>query len=320
MSQRSDQIDARAQSDVRLSRFNPLRRIFFYDDFDFGANGWCELIGNHDGDLNNVRPVMADLRPPQLSNLTFWDIGTHGAMTGRYALKVQTRSRADHMSQLIKRTTMTHRGLVQFETYFTFKAEQRVEQIAQSAFRDRHPSGDRTPWDGNVDPSEADFGEFTFSNDMCIGSGPEERAHCALRYVNADPQGKPVRAWFYKTSVQPSTKMVRSGQIEDPVDYHVCHPDDWLAVPGSEMALCYNELPTKVNWHYLRWCFDTRELNNTELQVNDVVLDLRSIPVPRYAHGYQGLKNLLNFCVDVRTCRNVRNALFLDSVLVSVDW
>ena len=86
------------------------------------------------------------------------------------------------------------------------------------------------------------------------------------------------------------------------------------------MEFCYNELPSKVNWHYLRWCFDTRNLSNVELQVNDTTLDLRSIIVPRYPHGYQGLTNLLNFCVDVRTRRNVRNAIFLDSVLVSVDW
>ncbi len=306
--------------DPCLGRFNPLRRVFFYDDFDVGPSGWCELIGNHDGDLNNVRRAMEDLRPPQLSNLTFWDIGTHGPMTGRYALKIQTRARADHMAQLIKRTTMAGRGLVQVETYFTFKAEMQAANVVQSAFRAQHlPRGARA-WDGNVDPSEADFGEITFSNDLCIGSSPNERAHCALRYVNADPEGRPVQRWFYKTSVQPSTKMVRSGQIEDPVDYHVSHPDDWLPVPGSEMAFCYNELPSKVNWHYLRWCFDTRELVNTELQVNDIVLDLSSLSVPRYPHGYHGLTNLLNFCVDVRTRRDVRNALFLDSVLVSVGW
>ena len=163
--------------DVRLSRFNPLRRMFFHDSFDEGVSGWCELIGNHDGDLDNVRQVMADLRPPQLSNLTFWDIGSHGAMSGPYALKVQTRARADHMAQLIKRTTMMHRGLVQLETYFTFKAEQRPEHIAQSAFREHSTALSRRPWDGNIDSSEADFGEFTFSNDLCIGSGPEQRAH-----------------------------------------------------------------------------------------------------------------------------------------------
>ena len=59
------------RADRQLSRFNPLGRILFFDDFDEGMNGWCELIGNHDGNLDNVRAVMADLRPPQISSCTF---------------------------------------------------------------------------------------------------------------------------------------------------------------------------------------------------------------------------------------------------------
>ena len=34
--------------DPRLSRFDPLERIFFYDDFDEGIRGWSELIGNYE--------------------------------------------------------------------------------------------------------------------------------------------------------------------------------------------------------------------------------------------------------------------------------
>jgi hypothetical protein len=47
---------------IFLSKFKPLPRILFADDFDEGVNGWCELIGNHDGDLNKVRKVMEDPR------------------------------------------------------------------------------------------------------------------------------------------------------------------------------------------------------------------------------------------------------------------
>jgi RNase adaptor protein for sRNA GlmZ degradation len=75
-----------------------------------------------------------------------------------------------------------------------------------------------------------------------------------------------------------------------------------------------------VNWHYLRWQFDTRLRRNVELQVNDLVMDLRSLPVPSYDHPYRALGHLLNFSIDVRTHTSVRNFLFLDSVLVSVDW
>ena len=59
-----------------LSKFNPLRRILFYDDFDNGYNGWVELVGNHPGDLTKIKKAFSDLRPVMLSNLTFYDCGT----------------------------------------------------------------------------------------------------------------------------------------------------------------------------------------------------------------------------------------------------
>ncbi len=288
-----------------LSKFNPLPRILFYDDFDQGINGWCELIGNHDGNLDRVRAVMADLRPPQLSNCTFFDIGSHGSISGTYALKLATRARAGHMCQNIKRMTFAAPGFVRFETYFTFKAEQLF--------------GGGGGWDGNADPSELNFGDFTFSNDVCEGDDGL-RHHCALRYLNTTEQGELAQLWMYKTSVQPSTKMVMSGMVSPNWDYHVVHPNDWQPVPGGFQPLCYNELPTKINWHYLRWDFDTRLRRNVELQVNSQTMDLREVPVPVYDHRYKALNNLLNFCVDVRTHKDVRNFLFLDSVVVSVDW
>ena len=61
------------QADPKLSKFNPLPRILCHDDFDDGNNGWCELVSNHAGDLDTLRPVMKDLRPAQLSNCTFFD-------------------------------------------------------------------------------------------------------------------------------------------------------------------------------------------------------------------------------------------------------
>ena len=295
-------------ADTRLSRYNPLPRILFFDDFDEGVNGWCELIGNHDGNLDNVRAVISDMRPPQISNVSFFDIGTHGAVDGTYALKLATRARADHMALAIKRLTYVKPGLVQFETYFTIKAESWI-----GALPERHKN-----YDGNIDSSVYDFGDFCIGNDVCdLEYG--RRYHCALRYQNTDEKGNLVRRWMYKTSLQTSSRMVLEG-APNTTDYHVAHPDDWLEVPGGEQHLCYNEIPTKVNWHYLRYVFDTSEGRNVELQVNDKVMDLRSIPVPTYPKGYWGLEKLMNFCVDVRTHRPVRNFIFLDSVLVSVDW
>jgi len=291
-----------------LSRFNPLPRILFHDDFDCGVNGWCELIGNHDGDLDHVRTVLADMRPPQLSTCSFFDIGTHGPLSGTYALKLATRPRPNHMALAIKRATSVKSGLVQFETYFCFKAEQWI------GARPNHQDA----FDGNLDPSVYDFGHFTIGNDVCDREYGR-CYHCSLRYQNTNASGELTRKWLYKTSVQTTTLMEKSGGA--PVqDYHVAHPDDWADVPDGQQALCYNEVPTKLNWHYLRYLFDTEAGRNVELQVNDKIMDLRAIPVPRFEHGYWGLERLLNFTIDVKTHRAVRNFLFLDSVLVSVDW
>ena len=289
---------------IFLSKYNPLKSILFADDFDEGINGWCELIGNHDGDLNKVRKVMADFRPPQLSNCNFFDIGSHGSLSGTYSLKLATRPIPGHMSQAIKRTTSRADGLVRVECYFTYKAEQIF--------------GAATNWDGNVDPSETNFGDFSISNDVCEGDDGV-RYHCVLRYVNTDEGGKLVQRWMYKTSVQPSTKMVLSGMVPPNQDYHVINPNDWLPVPDGHQPLCYNEVPTKVNWHYLRWDFDTRLRRSVELQVNNKVMSLREVPVPVFGHSYKALNRLLNFCFDVRTHRSVRNFLYFDSVVVSFD-
>ena len=250
---------------IFLSKYSPLKNILFADDFDEGVNGWCELIGNHDGDLNKVRKVMEDLRPPQLSNGNFFDIGSHGSLSGTYSMKLATRAKAGHMAQAIKRATSRGDGRVRVECYFTYKSEQIF--------------GAATNWDGNVDPSETNFGDFTISNDICEGDDGA-RYHCALRYLNTDKDGKLVQHWMYKTSVQPSTKMVMSGLVKPNYDYHVVNENDWKPIPGGHQPLCYNEIPTKINWHYLRWDFDTRLRRNVELQVNNNVMSLHDIPVP----------------------------------------
>ena len=126
---------------------------------------------------------------------------------------------------------------------------------------------------------------------------------------------------MYKTAVQPSTRMLRGGVASAHNDWHVARPDQWAPVPGGNQQLCFNEVPTKVNWHYLRWQFDLASRQNIELQVNDLTMDLTSVPVPKYEdQSYWGINRLLNFCFDVRTTSNVRNFLYLDSVLISVDW
>lgn len=292
---------------VSIGRYNPLRRILSYDDFDRGFNGWAELCGNHDGDLDSIRPTFRDLRPPQLSTVPFFDIGSHGPMTGTYALKVATRPVPGHAACLIKRLTMVREARVQFEMYFAAKAEARQ---GRAAYLDQH-------WDGNEDLSGRDLGSFTISND--IGTLDGDRYHCALRYVNTGIDGSLVQGWHYKTSLQPTTKMQLSG-AQPAGDFHTISDDDWSALPGGDGQLCFNEVPTKVNWHYLRWLVDIGARRTVELQINDKTMELSDIPVPVYPEKYTGLRGLLNILLDVRTNTSVRNFLFVDSCLISVDW
>ena len=293
------------EASPELSKFNPLPRILFYDDFDYGHNGWCELQANHNGNLDELRPALRDMRPPQISSCTFFDIGTHGSVDGTYALKIATRPKAFHTATAIKRLTFARPGPVQVEAWFTFKPEQTFDS--------------KEAWDGNVSPSQMDFGDFTISNDICGGDGGP-RFMCALRYWNTDLENKLAEKWSYKTSLHTTTKMDREGMRapSQTLDYQVQNIHDWADIAGGHQPLCYNEVATKINWHYLRWVFDTRERHNLELQVNDLLLDLRQVPVLVYPQPYRAESHLMNFVFDVRTHKAVRNFLFLDSVLVSL--
>jgi hypothetical protein len=129
------------------------------------------------------------------------------------------------------------------------------------------------------------------------------------------------REWVYPTVPEPTPREHFEGKIKLPptADFTAPEPDDWKPFGGPQ-ELCYNEVPTKVNWHYVRWVIDTSTRSNIELQVNDTVYDMRDVPVPPYEEEYGSLQNLLNFYVSVRTHTDVRNFLYLDSVLISVDW
>ena len=300
-------------TDIRLSRFNPLPRILCFDDFNSGTHGWTELIGNHDekGDLSKVDDHMRDFRPPQLSSCSFFDIGTHGAMSGTYALKIATRPVTGHTAVAIRRLTMSGRGLVQFETYFSYNAEASSEE--NQAAEQAGSSG----WDANFHPSETQFGAITVATDICDGT----RYHTVMRYQNTDLDNKLTRQWMYPTVPEPTPREHFEGKLKlsRTADFTAPDPADWKPV-GEPQEMCYNEVPTKVNWHYLRWVVDTSTRKNVEIQVNDEVIDLSNVPVPLYTEKYGSLSNLLNFYVSVRTHTNVRNFVYLDSVLISTDW
>lgn len=247
--------DAIRSSDPTLSRFNPLRRILAVDDFNSGTHGWVELNGNYDGqgNLDTVDPFLSDFRPPQLSNCNFFDVGTHGAMSGTYALKLATRPYPGHTATAIRRLTMSGRGLLQIEAYFTYKTETNL-----GGGDDANAFGE-VEYDGNSHPSEAQFGAFTVATDLCGDGGL--RYHTVARYQNTDADGNFVKKISYPVVPEPTPREQYAGKGEKlpyAADFTAPNPDDWRTL-GEPLELCHNEVPTKVNWHYLRWVVDTEK-------------------------------------------------------------
>ncbi|KAA9154948.1 hypothetical protein FPZ12_030970 [Amycolatopsis acidicola] len=301
----------RPPGDPALAKFNPLDRILCFDRFSSTTHGWTELIGNYDGrgDLDTVDDHMRDFRPPQLSSCSFFDVGTHGTLSGDYALKLATRPHKGHTATGIRRLTMAGRGRVRIETYFAFKAEAVVGAELPST----------VDWDGNRHPAESQFGAFTVATDICADNGI--RYHNVLRYQNTNLDGELTRQWMYPVVPEPTPRDHQEGRFALPyaADFTAPDPDDWRYLTDPQ-ELCVNEVPTKINWHYLRWEIDTATRSNVEFQLNDRVVDMRDVPVPVYPDRYSTLDNLLNFYFSVRTHAAIRNFLFLDSVLISVDW
>ncbi len=100
--------------------------------------------------------------------------------------------------------------------------------------------------------------------------------------------------------------------------YHLS-PDDWEDLPGGEQRLCYNEIPTKINWHYLRFDFDLATMKATGFQVNDRSFDLstfESIRIP----AMKNLWCMLNLGFFAETDTDKRAFAYLDSVCLSGDF
>jgi hypothetical protein len=272
----------------RLSRFDPLGRILYFDDFDDGHHGWMELIGNYEDSLDTMLPEYRDHRPPMLSSATMWDTGSHGSLDGTYSLKVATRARAGHQAVTVKRTTWRELGRVQLEAYVACKPEASELRL------------------GNLDVRG-----FGLLLDL---QNPQARFMPHLRYLNAS-DGKPRGVWQYKTSTPPRVQTGVTGQISSV--YHL-DPAGWIDLPDGAQPLCYNELPTKLNWHYLRLLVDLKAGQALEFQCNDRRYDLSPLGLIRAA-PIVTLPCMLNAAFFVEAGAGKRAFLFIDSVLVSTD-
>lgn len=278
--------------DPALSRFDPLDRILFYDDFDRGLQGWTPLIGNYEDSLDSMLPPYQDLRGPMLSNLTVWDTGTDGSFNGTYAMKLATSPKAGALSVGIKRVTFRHAGPIRLETYFTFKPE--ASELRLSA-TDVRAVG--VLFDLQVSDTE---------------SQNPERVMPHIRYLNAQ-DGTAVGRWQYKAQQEPFQQIGDTGETRS--HFHLA-PEGWEDLPGGEQLLCYNEIATKQNWYYLRLDFDLESMTYLGLQCNDRVFDVAEIE-PMRIPAMANLWCMLNIVFFVETDCDKRAFLYLDSVVLS---
>ena len=282
------------RADPALSRFDPLPRILSFDDFSRGHCGWSQLVGNYEDTLDAMLPGYAQHSSAMLSTLAHWDSGSHGGMDSSYALKVATKPRPGAQNVAIKRHTFRHRGPIRFEAYFTFKPEATELKL-----------------------SETDVRSIGFLFDLQCGDqdGDGERVMPHLRFLNAEG-GKHIQKWQYKRE---TTRFTTFGTEDKTVSHYHLAPEGWIDLPGGEQRLCYNEIPTKVNWNYLRFDFDLATMRATGLQCNDRTFDLAefdSIRIP----AMKNLWCMLNFCLFAETDTAKRAFLYIDSVCISGDF
>jgi hypothetical protein len=276
----------------KLQRYDPLGRIIYFDDFDEGYNGWVGLIGNYEGSLDSMLPGYMPFTQPMLSNITHWDTGSHGSFDGTYALKTATRPKKGAQNVTLKRVTFRKAGMLRFECYFCFKPEASEMQL-----------------------SELDVRSVAFIFDFQEAEGGTRRVMPHIRYLNA-LDGVAQSKWQFKQRRVPFAQIGGTGKTVSHFHYA---PEGWEDVPGGEQKLCYNEVPTKINWHYLRIGFDLAAMRYTELQCNDRVFDVSTM-APLVIPAMANLWCMLNAVFMVETDVDKRAFFYVDSVLLSGEF
>lgn len=285
---------AMLQANAELSRFEPLPRIISHDDFSRGHCGWSQLVGNYEDSLDAMLPGYAQHTSAMLSTLAHWEAGSHGGMDSSYALKIATHARKGAQNVAIKRHTFRKRGPIRFELYFTFKPEATELTL-----------------------SESDVRSIGFLFDLQGGDADGENARVMphLRFLNAE-NGEHVQKWQFKTE---TTALKPLGTSNKTLTHYHLAPEGWRDLPGGHQRLCYNEIPTKVNWTYLRFDFDLEAMQATRFQCNDRVFDMSgfdSIRIP----AMKNLWCMLNFALFAETDSDKRAFLYVDSVCISGEF
>jgi hypothetical protein len=282
------------RADPALSRFDPLPRILSFDDFARGHCGWSQLVGNYEDDLDTMLPGYAQHTSPMLSTLGHWDAGSHGGMDSSYALKIATRPLPGARNVAIKRHTFRKRGPIRFEMYFTFKPEANALKLSETDVRSVGLLFDLQGGDED-------------SND--------HRVMPHLRFLNA-LDGQHLQKWQYKRETE---GIIPIGTDNKTISHYHLAPEGWLDLPGGSQRLCYNEIPTKVNWTYLCFDFDLESMTALGLRCNDRSFDLSgfdSIRIP----AMKNLWCMLNFGLFAETDVAKRAFLYVDSICISGDF
>lgn len=298
-----------------LSRYQPLPHLLCYDDFEWGFNGWVDLTPNFNKKtIGAARESIVDKTqwgPIMLSSASFGYVGTHGAMSGIYSLKLATRPvaapyleppAAGSMSHAIKRLSVYRpKGLTQFEMWYAYTPEMDRPGLSEHHIRA--------------------FGFFFDIQDA------EHRYFVGARYLNAvDGEMKKRwqlcqaadvtdKEWAYDTEGDWCVRGI------DPIWYGKRYPDGdtdgYVWVPDGEQELCYNESNDKINWLYFRLLVDTQKREYVELQSMDRTWDLRGTGAT-LAPPYARIEGLLNPSVWIETDTDRRVFLYMDSCVVSV--
>ena len=289
-----DMLRAMRLADPRLSRFDPLPRIIAFDDFDRGFCGWTQLVGNYEGSLDAMLPGYAQHSQAMLSTLGTWDFGSHGSADGSYALKVASRPRKGAQNVAIKRLTFRERSPIRVEFYFTFKPEASEMKL-----------------------SETDVRSIGFLYDLQGGDrdADDDRVMPHLRFLNA-LDGEHHQKWQFKRQTKSFHPI---GTDNKTVSHYHLSPEDWEDLPGGHQRLCYNEIPTKVNWHYACLDFDLATMRAKAFRCNDRRFDLCAYDAIRIP-AMRNLWCMLNLAFFVETDTDKRAFLYLDSVCLSGDY
>ncbi len=287
-------IRAMRLADPRLSRFDPLPRIITFDDFDRGFCGWTQLVGNYEHTLDAMLPGYMQHTAPMLSTAGAWEFGSHGGFDGSYSLKLATRPSTGAQTVGIKRLTFRKRGPIRLEFYFTFKPEACELRL-----------------------SETDVRSIGFLYDLQSGDTDADarRVMPHLRFLNA-LDGEHLQKWQFKRRTEALRNLGNEGKTQ--THYHLS-PNDWEDLPGGGQRLCYNEIPTKLNWHYACFDFDLESWTATGFRINDRAFDMSGF-APISIPGMRNLWCMLNICFFVESDTDKRAMLYIDGVCLSGDF